>query len=36
MITVKKYSLRVWVEQPKDVPTLLLCVVSPKHGGFFF
>lgn len=36
MITDKNINLRVWVGQPKDVPTLLFCVVSPKHGDFFF
>lgn len=36
MITDKNINLRVWVGQPKDVPTLLFSVVSPKHGDFFF
>lgn len=35
MITDKIHSPRVWVEQPKGVPTQLFSVVSPKHGDFF-
>ncbi len=36
MTTDNNIKLRVWVGEPKGLPTLLLCVVSPKCGAFNF